>query len=77
MTTDKTDPNADAFSARIDALEAHIAHQDQAIEDLNEIVLAQREALDRLTRRLDKMHARVDDLEEAAPAPENRPPPHY
>lgn len=62
---------------RIEALEAHAAHQDKMIDDLNEVILAQREELDRLTRRLNKMLMRVDELEAAAPAPEVKKPPHY
>lgn len=68
-----TDISAD----RLDRLEAHIAHQDLAIEELNEVVLSQREDIERLVRRLNGLTRRIDALEEQAPLPENRPPPHY
>ena len=67
----------DRQAARIDTLEAHIAHQDRTIEELNEVVLLQRDELARLERRLGKLMSRVDALEAAAPLPDNAPPPHY
>ncbi|RKQ95573.1 MULTISPECIES: SlyX family protein [Maricaulis] len=67
----------DILQARIEALETHIAHQDQTVDDLNSVILAQREELDRLTRRVNKMLARLEDLEAAAPGPEVTKPPHY
>jgi SlyX protein len=67
----------DSPSVRLDRLEAHIAHQELAIEELNEVVLSQRDEIERLTRRLNKLTGRIDALEEQAPPPENRPPPHY
>lgn len=67
----------DSQAARIDSLETHIAHQDRTIEELNEVVLAQREDIHRLERRIDKLMSRVATLEDQAPLPENAPPPHY
>ena len=67
----------DSQAARIDSLETHIAHQDRTIEELNEVVLAQREDIRRLERRLDKLMSRVATLEAQAPLPEHVPPPHY
>jgi len=67
----------DSQAARIDSLESHIAHQDRTIEELNEVVLAQREDVRRLERRLDKLMSRVATLEDQAPLPDNAPPPHY
>jgi len=62
---------------RIEQLEMTIAHQDQAIEDMNAVILAQREEMDRLLRRLNKMHGRIEELEEFMPAPEAKKPPHW
>jgi SlyX protein len=67
----------DTLQARIEALEIHVAHQDATVEDLNGVILAQREELDRLTRRINRMMSQVDELEAAAPAPEVTKPPHY
>ncbi len=67
----------DTLQARIEALETHAAHQDATVEDLNAVLLAQREELDRLTRRINRMMSQIDELEAAAPAPEVTKPPHY
>ncbi|MBR9826105.1 MAG: SlyX family protein [Alphaproteobacteria bacterium] len=64
-------------TAQIEQLEMTLAHQDQTLEDLNAVILAQREELDRLTRRVNKLMSRVDMLEDAAPAPEAKKPPHW
>ena len=58
----------DTLQARIETLEENSAHQDKTLEDLNEVILAQREEIDRLTRRLNKLLLRVDTLEAQAPA---------
>ena len=44
---------------------------------MKSVILAQREDITRLTRRLDKLMSRVATLEDAAPAPEAHKPPHY
>ncbi|WP_203293546.1 SlyX family protein [Maricaulis parjimensis] len=62
---------------RIEALEAHLAHTEKEIEDMNQVVLIQREEITRITRRLDKLMGRVDTLEDLAPGPEAHKPPHY
>lgn len=67
----------DNHAARLDRLESHIAHQDVTIEELNAVVLAQRDEIERLTRRLNKLTLRIDTLEAQAPLPDNAPPPHY
>lgn len=67
----------DVLQARIDTLEANAAHQEHMVEELNEVVLAQRTEIERLTRRLDALVSRLATLEEQAPLPENVPPPHY
>lgn len=67
----------DVLQARIDTLEANAAHQERMVEELNEVVLAQRGEIERLTRRLETLMSRLSALEEQAPLPENVPPPHY
>lgn len=62
---------------RIEQLEMTVAHLDQAIEDLNAVILAQRDEIERMTRRLNKMHGRMEELEEFMPAPEAKKPPHW
>ena len=67
----------DVLQARIDTLEANAAHQEHMVEELNEVVLAQRTEIERLTRRIDALVSRLSTLEEQAPLPDNVPPPHY
>lgn len=70
-------PMSAELETRIEQLEMTLAHQDQMIEDLNGVILSQREEIDRLTRRLNKLMSRVDALEDAAPGPEANKPPHW
>lgn len=66
-------------SARLDALEIHIAHQEQTIEDLNAAILAQWKLIERLERQVARLSERVADSERSLgdAAPVDRPPPHY
>ncbi len=68
---------SDTLTTRLEQVEMTLAHQDKTIEDLNAVVLAHREEIDRLTRRLNKMHGRMEELEEFMPAPEAKKPPHW
>ena len=66
-------------TARLDALEIRIAHQDQAIEDLNETITAQWKEIDRLKREIERLGDRVASAE-ASIGPEGGdepPPPHW
>ncbi len=66
-------------TARLDALEIRIAHQDEVIEDLNKTVIAQWKEIDRLSRQV----ARLTEHIANAAAPGGRdtgdetPPPHW
>ncbi len=56
-----------------------MAHQDQAIEDLNETITAQWKEIDRLKREVERLSDRVSSAE-AAIGPdggEEPPPPHW
>jgi SlyX protein len=63
-------------SARIDALETRIAHQDQVIADLNEVITAQWRKIDLLERLLAHVRDEVQSMAQPRGAPEP-PPPHY
>ena len=66
-------------TSRLDALEIRIAHQDQAIEDLNGTITAQWTEIDRLKREVERLTDRVASAE-AAIGPEGGeepPPPHW
>jgi SlyX protein len=66
-------------SARIEALEMRIAHQDRVIEDLNASVTEQWKHIDGLAKQVARLTDRLQRVEDTAPssdAPEP-PPPHY
>jgi SlyX protein len=62
---------------RIDALEARVAYQDEAIETLNATITAQWKEIDALNRKLAALSERLQDAEANAPGPANERPPHY
>ena len=71
--------DTEALAARIDALEIHIAHQDQAIEDLNATITDQWKQIEDLAYRVSRLGEQMREAENSAgvadgPEP---PPPHY
>jgi SlyX protein len=66
-------------TARLDALEMRIVHQDEVIEDLNRVVTAQWKEIDRLTREVAALMERVNvaDQSSSAGGGDEPPPPHY
>lgn len=74
-----TDPSAllALSDARIEALEIHVAHQAQVIDDLNATVAAQWTAIDALRRQLEVMIDRLEAAETRAGPPPAQRPPHY
>ena len=69
--------NVDALSERIDALEMRLTYQDVTIETLNQTITAQWVEIDRLTRQVTELKARLQEAESNVPGPVNEPPPHY
>ena len=65
------------LSERIDALEARVAYQDDAIETLNETITAQWKQIDALTRQVAALSERLQEAEARSPGPANERPPHY
>jgi SlyX protein len=61
--------------ARIDALEAHCAHQDRALAELSDAVAAQWTRIDALTREVLRLREELRGMSQIN-APE-KPPPHY
>ena len=70
---------ADDDSARVEALETRIAHQERAIEDLNTAVTEQWKQIEALTKRLSLLGDRLQQVEDNPPssAADEPPPPHY
>ena len=69
----------ETLAARIDALEIHIAHQDQTIEDLNASITNQWKQIEDLAYRISRLGEQMREVENSSgvgdgPEP---PPPHY
>ena len=70
------EPNS---TQRLDDLEAHIAHQDSTIDDLNQVVIEQWNEIKALGKQIARLETKIQTIEqategEASPEP---PPPHY
>ncbi len=65
------------LKARLETLEAHVAHQDRTIEELNETVTVQWKDIDALKRQLNRLDDQLREVEAGLPAPPNQKPPHY
>ena len=64
--------------ARIDALETRIAYQDRVIEELNTAITEQWKQIESLTRQVERMADRLQQVADtAAPGAPEPPPPHY
>lgn len=70
---------ADDTVRRVTELEAKVAHQDQTIEELSDMVTRQWQAIDKLERQLRRLNDQIVELEDTAKssAGKEAPPPHY
>ena len=66
-------------ATRVDELEAHVAHQDDAIQDLSDMVLKQWDVIKSLSEKVEGLEAQQQALEnEISAGPRDEPPPpHY
>ena len=62
---------------RIIELETRLTYQDDALQQLDAVVIAQRAELDRLQRELDVLKQQIWDLGHASGDAPEPPPPHY
>ncbi|KZL17773.1 Protein SlyX [Pseudovibrio axinellae] len=63
---------------RIVDLEVHIAHQNETIETLNDVVSNQAQVIDRLVGAMGQMKDHLLDTQELVEqVPNNQKPPHY
>jgi SlyX protein len=65
------------LTTRLDSLETRIAHQDRTIEDLNASVTEQWKTIEALRKEVERMAARLAEVERDAPGAADPPPPHY
>ncbi|MGJ8529094.1 SlyX family protein [Maritalea sp.] len=66
-----------SLTSRLEALEAHIAHQDQTIEDLNKAITEQWTQFEKLQREISKLHAELEQVEAGGAGEADERPPHY
>lgn len=68
----------DDLDARIVELEAQLAHNTRLVEELNDVVTTQADAIDRLSRKLEALSQRLDDIADLVePGHVIGKPPHY
>lgn len=63
-------------SARLDALEMRIAHQDKTIADMNEVITSQWQTIDVLKRHVSELREEFRNIVPPRSTPEPAPP-HY
>lgn len=66
----------DAVARRVEALELHVAHQQQTIDDLSDALAEQWRLMEQLRRQMKRLTDRVGELEPQAgqAVPIDRPP---
>ena len=70
MTVDET-------ASRIDALEMNVAEHQKIIDELNEIITKQWDALDLMKRQLSRFDDQLEELALGVSAPADQKPPHF
>ena len=69
----------DKLQTRLDALEAHVAHQDHVIEELSDVAAQQWTEIADLRNRLARLNDKFQEMATGPDGPpgEEPPPPHY
>lgn len=67
------------LEARIDSLEMRLTYQDDVIEDLNKVIVAQWAKLDQMQGRIGRLESRLQDNQanNGQNPYDEPPPPHY
>ena len=61
---------------KIDNIEEALAHQEQQISDLSDMVIAQGQEISTLKKHIQKLEGKLEDMGEDA-GPADQKPPHY
>lgn len=64
-------------SQRIERLEAHVAHLERQVEQLNEVIIEQGKLVGRLKKEVQRQSAAMETLELERMKATNPKPPHY
>ena len=67
----------DESSQRIERLEAHVAHLERQVEQLNEVIIEQGKLLERMKKEVQRQSAAMETLELERMKANNPRPPHY
>lgn len=65
------------ISQRLERVEAHVAHLERQVEQLNEVVIEQGKLVDRLKKEVQRQSATMETLELERMKATNPKPPHY
>lgn len=65
------------LAARVTDLEITIAHQEQRLEELSDVIRDQWAVIDRTKRHLDLLTVKYQEMLEKQSPPGNQKPPHY
>jgi uncharacterized coiled-coil protein SlyX len=65
------------LSQRLERVEAHSAHLERQVEQLNEVVIEQGKLVDRLKKEVQRQSAAMETLELERMKATNPKPPHY
>jgi SlyX protein len=72
------DKNIQSLTARINELETKVTFQQDAIDNLNDVITSQWKIIDQLKSQVTKLDDQLYELEmSTAGAPSNQKPPHY
>jgi len=66
------------MEARVEALETKISYQERLIQELNEVIIAQQNQIDKIEKTLLQMRDYVQNIQgQEGALPQEAPPPHY
>jgi uncharacterized coiled-coil protein SlyX len=68
---------ADELSQRIEKLEAHVAHLERQVEELNGVIIEQGRLLERLKKEVQRSSAAMETMELERIKANNPKPPHH
>ena len=68
---------ADELSQRIERLEAHVAHLERQVEELNGVIIEQGRLLERLKKEVQRSSAAMETMELERIKANNPKPPHH
>lgn len=62
---------------KINTIEETLAHQEQQINDLSDMLIAQGREIEMLQQEIMKLQGKIENMDEGEAQPANQRPPHY